>query len=273
MKISIIIPAYKRPFELMRAVKSVLEQGYKNWEMVVVNDSPEYNFKPFEVFLDSLDEEEKNKIKYFINSKNMGGNWSRNFGLEKTSPDSNFVFFLDHDDWLTNNSLKDQVDIVKRENCKWLLTLNRSNGKDLNIDSIKITKNDKRYYDYMNDYLIKRKTRGDYAQLIDLATIRKNNIEFSKKVKKGQTLEEWIFSMRFSRYSKCFVENIITLEKEYQKDSLTNLEKTNKKFKNRFENFSNTIKACREVFFEGFYPLEKVYIFIKILRAFQKLLF
>lgn len=273
MKISIIIPAYKRPFELMRAVKSVLEQSYKNWEMVIVNDSPEYNFKPFEVFLDSLDKKEKNKIKYFINSKNMGGNWSRNFGLEKASLDSNFVFFLDHDDWLTNNSLKDQVDIVKRENCKWLLTLNRSNGKDLNIDSIKITKNDKRYYDYLNDYLIKRKIRGDYAQLIDLATIRKNNIEFSKKVKKGQTLEEWIFSMRISRYQKCFVENVITLEKEYQSDSLTTIEKRENKFINKANNFKNLLYSISEIFWEGVYPREKIYILIKLARGLQKLLF
>lgn len=273
MKISIITPAYKRPKELIRAVESVVSQNYKNWEIIIINDSPDFDFSEFDNYINNLNSVDKEKVKYFINEKNMGGNWSRNFGIDQISDDSDFIFFLDHDDWLTDNSLQSQIDIIKRENCNWLLTLNKSNGSELNIDSIKITKKDKRYYDYLKDYLIRREIRGDYAQMLSSNIIRNKNIRYAKKVKRGQTLEEWIFSMRFSRYSKCFVENIITLEKEYQKDSLTNLEKTNKKFKNRFENFSNTIKACREVFFEGFYPLEKVYIFIKILRAFQKLLF
>lgn len=273
MKISIIIPAYKRPKELIRAVKSVLSQDYFNWELIIINDSPDFNFKEFEFFFNGLDKIKKDKIRYFVNEKNMGGNWSRNFGVDNLSQDSDFTFFLDHDDWLTKNSLSNQVSILKREKCNWLLTLNKSNGEDLDIDSIKITNNDKRYFNYLKDYLIRREIRGDYAQLLSSNIIKKNNIRYSKRVKRGQTLEEWIFSMRFSRYSKCFVENIITLEKEYQKDSLTNLEKTNKNFKNKLENFLNTMKASREVLFEGFYPLEKVYIFIKTIRAFQKLIF
>lgn len=273
MKISIIIPAYRRPKELIRSLGSVLVQGYLNWEVIIVNDSPDFDFSEFEHFLESLSQEKNSKIKYLVNSKNMGGNWSRNFGVENVSPDSDFVFFLDHDDWLTSNSLQSQIDIVKRENCKWLLTLNKSNGKELGIDSIKTTNDDRKYFSYLKDYLIKRKIRGDYAQLLSLDIIKENKIRFSEKVKNGQTLEEWVFSMRFSRHSKCFVENVITLEKEYQQDSLTTIEKKQNNFKNRFNNFKNLILAINEVFWEGLYPLEKLYIFIKIIRGSQKLLF
>ncbi|MDQ1282126.1 MAG: hypothetical protein QG630_477 [Patescibacteria group bacterium] len=271
-KVSIIIPAYKRPKELIRAAESVLTQKHKDWEIIIINDSPDFDFTEFDIFLQNLSGEYKPKIKYFINTKNMGANYSRNFGLDNLSKNSDFVFFLDHDDWLKENSLADQVSIIQREKCDWLLTLNKSNGIELGIDSIKITDQDKRYYNYLIDYLIKRKIRGDYAQLLKTDLIKKHNIYYSKKVNSGQTLEEWVFSIRYSRYSKCFVENIVTLEKEYQQDSLTNLAK-NKKFKNKLNNFKNIFFASSEIFFEGVYPMEKVYIFIKILRGIQKLIF
>ena len=39
-KISVIIPTYKRSSWLDRAIKSVLNQTYKNVEVVVVDDNP-----------------------------------------------------------------------------------------------------------------------------------------------------------------------------------------------------------------------------------------
>ena len=277
LKISIVTPAYKRPLELIRAVKSVIIQEYKNWEMIIINDSPDFDFSIFTNFLEEeykKDKDLKNKIKYFINDKNRGGNYSRNFGIDNISSDSDFVFFLDHDDWLADTSLKDQIQIVKREKCDWLLTINKSNDKDLNIDSIKIIKEDEKYYNYLNDYLIKRKIRGDYAQLLSSPIIKNNKIYYSKKLtNKSNQWEEWIFSMKYSRYSRFYLKNIITLEKEYQTDSLTTIVNTKKDFKNKWLNFKNTCIVINEVLWDGFYPMEKIYLLIKFLRAGQKLLF
>jgi len=39
-KASIIIPTYNRPHLIIRAIKSVLNQTYQNFEIVVIDDSP-----------------------------------------------------------------------------------------------------------------------------------------------------------------------------------------------------------------------------------------
>ena len=40
MKFSIITPTYKRADKLSRAVNSLRNQTYTDWEMIIVNDSP-----------------------------------------------------------------------------------------------------------------------------------------------------------------------------------------------------------------------------------------
>lgn len=262
MKISIITPSHNRPENLLRAINSVLNQNYNNWELIIINDSPDYNYKIVEDFL------EKNKdtrIKYFKNNTNKGVNYSRNFGIDNLAIDSDFVFFLDDDDQLTLDSLSIQLEIVKKVSCDWLLTLSKSNAKEMNIDAIKTTNKDKRYFNYLMDYLIKRKIKGDYAQLLKTSIIKEYKIFFSKKVKQA---EEWIFSIRYSRYAKPYVENIITLEKEYMPQGISeNI------LKMKIQNIKNLFILSNEIFWEGLYPLEKFYILIKVLRSIQKLIF
>ena len=50
MLVSVIIPTYKRVAALKKAVESVYQQTYKNYEIIVVNDSP-------------ADQQEINKLK------------------------------------------------------------------------------------------------------------------------------------------------------------------------------------------------------------------
>ena len=103
--------------------------------------------------------------------------------------------------------------------------------------------------------MIKRKIKGDYAQLLNTKIIKNNNIYYSKKVKQA---EEWIFSMRFSRYAKCYIKNVFTLEKEYLQEGISkNI------LKQQILNLKNVFILSEEVFLEGFYPLEKVYLLIK----------
>ena len=48
MKFTIITPTYNRPDELARAVESVLGQTYQDFQMVIINDSPDYDYTSFE---------------------------------------------------------------------------------------------------------------------------------------------------------------------------------------------------------------------------------
>ena len=95
-KISVIIPVYNvEPSYIDKAVNSVLDQTYKNIEIIIVNDGSTNNETIR--FLDSLD----NPLIRIINQENKGLGGARNTGIENSTGD--YIGFLDSDDWLDKN--------------------------------------------------------------------------------------------------------------------------------------------------------------------------
>jgi glycosyltransferase involved in cell wall biosynthesis len=97
--VSIIIPTYGRSEMLQRAIRSVLNQTYKNVEIIVVDDNDaDSNYRveteaSLEKYLDN------DKVIYIKHEKNAGGCVARNTGI--ASAKGEFIGFLDDDDeWL-----------------------------------------------------------------------------------------------------------------------------------------------------------------------------
>jgi len=88
--ISIIIPTYNRARFLPRAIKSILNQTYQDWELIIVDDGSTDNTK--EVVKKYLKDP---RIKY-IQTENLGAANARNVGVNKAK--NNWVTFLDSDD-------------------------------------------------------------------------------------------------------------------------------------------------------------------------------
>lgn len=264
-KITFITDTFNRPDSLKMMLLSLLSQQFKNWELIIINDSPNCDYSTFLEYINNLNDK---RIKYYENNKNYGVNYSRNRGIDETDEETDYINFLDDDDILLPNSLQEQIDLLN-DNKNWLMTLSVNKHNNSKFDHIKKSLGNK-YYNYLKDYLVKRKIKGDYNQILNFKIIKNKKIRFSKKVKQA---EEWVFSIRASRYMSPYVVNINTLQKEYREDGLTHLVNENKSFKNRLVDYINTIKACTEIFWEGFYPLEKIYILIKLIRGFQKLFF
>ena len=110
--ISVIIPTFNRPLLLSRAIKSVLNQTYNNFEIIVVNDSrSEDDVKNIiKGFNDS-------KIHYLTNKRKKGGNGARNTGVLFSS--GKYVAFLDDDDtWFTDKLLL-QYNAIKSLDDSW----------------------------------------------------------------------------------------------------------------------------------------------------------
>lgn len=105
MKVSIVIPTYKRANKLSQAIENVLEQTFQDFEVNVVSDG-------FHKETDLVMERyiENKKIKYYSYSKNKGGNFARNLGIEKSLGE--YIAFLDDDDLWASNKLEKQVDIL-----------------------------------------------------------------------------------------------------------------------------------------------------------------
>lgn len=95
-KISVIIPVYNtNPEFLQKAINSVLNQTYKNIEVIIVNDGSTDNNTLS--FLKTLD----NKNINIINQENKGAGGARNTGINSATGD--YIGFLDADDWLDKN--------------------------------------------------------------------------------------------------------------------------------------------------------------------------
>jgi len=95
--VSVIIPTYKRPRELVRALRSVLAQEYAELEILVVDDniSGGEHRRLTEAALEGLD----SRIIHIRNEISLGGAGARNVGIQAAR--GVFVAFLDDDDeWL-----------------------------------------------------------------------------------------------------------------------------------------------------------------------------
>lgn len=99
--VDIIIPAYNSHRTINRAIDSILQCGDIDYHITIVNDAGEpYNITN----IDCLTE-----LTY---EKNMGPGYARNYGLEHTNGD--YVVFLDADDYLLPNALKNLLTCISK---------------------------------------------------------------------------------------------------------------------------------------------------------------
>ena len=94
---SIIIPVYNTEKYLSRCLDSVVNQTFKDMEIIIVDDCSSGNC--FEI----IEEYQKNNridknIKYIRNEENLGSAWSRLNGLSEAS--GKYIHFVDSDDWV-----------------------------------------------------------------------------------------------------------------------------------------------------------------------------
>ncbi|NLM44204.1 MAG: glycosyltransferase family 2 protein [Clostridiales bacterium] len=95
-KVSVIIPTYKRCQFIERAIDSVLNQTYKNIEVIVVDDNGDGTPDRLKM-LDIMKKYESDpRILYIRNPQNLGGALARNIGIEVANGE--FITFLDDDD-------------------------------------------------------------------------------------------------------------------------------------------------------------------------------
>lgn len=96
MLISIVMPIYKTEAELIkRAVLSIQNQDYHEWELVMVDDSPKDSDwkKTTQDVFSSLNDE---RIHLKVHENNLGANKARNTGVNNSRGE--YVAFIDADD-------------------------------------------------------------------------------------------------------------------------------------------------------------------------------
>jgi glycosyltransferase involved in cell wall biosynthesis len=106
-KVSVIIPSFGRPEFLRKAIKSVIEQSFQDWELIVVDDNGAGSF--FQLQTQNILSEfvADQRIHYLIQEENRGGSAARNIGWRSASGE--FICFLDNDDEFYPEKLSNQV--------------------------------------------------------------------------------------------------------------------------------------------------------------------
>lgn len=100
-KVSVIIPVYNNSLYLDECIRSVVDQTYKNLEIIFVDDKSTDNS------LDVIGKYHDNRIKVVKLRKNSGAAIARNKGVEVATGD--YICFLDSDDFWVKDKIKKQV--------------------------------------------------------------------------------------------------------------------------------------------------------------------
>lgn len=107
-KIAIIIPAYNVEKYIRECLNSVINQTYKNIEIIVVNDGS--NDATLQIIKEIAKQDSRIKV---IEQENQGVAEARNNALKNI--DSEYVLFLDSDDWLDSDTCEETLKVALQE--------------------------------------------------------------------------------------------------------------------------------------------------------------
>lgn len=104
--LSIIIPVYNNPKDILELLRSIDISNHKNLEIIIIDDGSKPKIKNDLI---------KFKIRYYY-IKNSGPAYARNFGASKSS--GKYLLFLDSDLVLPRNFIKTLIITLKKNNIK-----------------------------------------------------------------------------------------------------------------------------------------------------------
>jgi len=105
-KVTIIIPTYQCRDVIEKTLKSIFNQSFQNFEIIVIDDGSTDNTA-------EILRKYKNKIKV-IYQENQGAPAARNRGFRESSPESKYLLFCDADLILKPKMLEKMVDVLER---------------------------------------------------------------------------------------------------------------------------------------------------------------
>lgn len=114
--VSVIIPLYNAELYIAETIKSVLNQTYKNLEIIIIDDgSTDSSFEVANAF--------QNNVTIVVKQQNKGASAARNHGLSLAKGD--FIQYLDADDVINSQKIEFQIRLLERFSplylvgCRW----------------------------------------------------------------------------------------------------------------------------------------------------------
>ena len=112
-KVSVIIPSYNCRKYIRESIESILNQTFKNYEIIVIDDGSVDNTKEvLEPYIARGD------VQYYY-QENGGISKARNYGISKASGE--YILILDADDKIMPNTMAETVASMIKNNSKWVI--------------------------------------------------------------------------------------------------------------------------------------------------------
>lgn len=169
--VSIIMPSWNTERFIAKSIQSVLNQTYKNWELLIVDDCSTDNTDDIVASFNDP------RIKYFHNEKNCGAALTRNKAMRESQGE--WIAFLDSDDLWAPEKLEKQITFMNKNGCSFSYTEYEKIDEEDNPLHIYVTgpesvnKRKMYHYDYIGQLTMMYSAK--IFGLIQIKNIKKNN--------------------------------------------------------------------------------------------------
>lgn len=180
MHFSVLCVTKNNPKGLQKTKESLQLQTYKEWEFIVINNSP--NNKEYIPFATSIND---HRIHYKINDIKLGENKSKNKALRETTVESDWVIFIEEGEWFSPDALQTfRNTTLNNPGEKWFLA-NKSlqNGKPLAFFP-----KSEQVYPFIWHCLLRKRNTEDLVHCIETKIATKAS--FLEKINSG---ESWFY--------------------------------------------------------------------------------
>ena len=127
-KIDIILPNFNSSGYIKETIKSIIDQTFKNWKLIIVDDCSDKKTRTL------LKKFSKNKrIKIYWLKKNKGAGYCRNYAIKKSK--SPYLAFIDSDDIWKKDKLETQLRFMENNNYLFTYTNYETFGKKIKFIS------------------------------------------------------------------------------------------------------------------------------------------
>ena len=188
MKVSIIMPVYNKVKYLDKSIESILNQTYKDFELIIINDGS--NDGSEKICYEFRDKDPRVNV---ISIHNNGVSNARNLGIKNATGE--YIQFMDADDYIKENMLEELVFVSQKYNAEIVLTgIQKVNEVYECIGNIRpffdgITD----IYDVMSNFAKVQKDTGIYGYLhnkfIKKSIIDENNLIFNTNIWLAEDLD------------------------------------------------------------------------------------
>lgn len=178
--VSIIVPVYNAEKYLKKCIDSILNQSYKNIEVICINDGSKDN--SYEILKQYKQQDERIVV---IDKANNGVSSARNDGIKISKGE--FITFVDSDDWLEEDAIEKMVDLITKNNCDVIRTnyyLNydeKETIKNSNVEN-KLYKKDEIKRGLIESFLLGKINCYTVLLLIKKEILVNNNIFFNEQI-------------------------------------------------------------------------------------------